>query len=165
MSEWDLQQMCCRLNKLQCSLSLRGVIASHAPSAAAKQTGKGGKQNLSLQHTQGKSSHSRTAKFYSFGHSHFTVMWWVSCPWGELILTNIISMSNHVQEEIPLVMDNWVQGKVRNLPAPQKSLYPCTNHPFIHAVTYITHHEESLQVLSIGLSRQNPLLFALLFLN
>lgn len=85
VSEGDLQQMCCRLNKLQCSLSLWGVITSHTPPVVAKPQRKGGKENMSLQHSQGKSSHSTSAKFYSFGHSHFTVMWWLSCPWGELI--------------------------------------------------------------------------------
>lgn len=165
MPEWDLQQMCYRLNKLRCSLSLRGVIASHAPSAVARQTGKGGKQNMSLQHTQGKSSYSRTAKFYSFCHSHFTVMWWLSRPWGELIFPNITSMSNQVQEEIPLVMDNWVEGKVRKLPTSQKNMYPCTYHPLTHVVTCISHHQESLQVPLDVLSRQNPLVFALLFLK
>lgn len=165
VSEWDLQQMRCRLNKLQCSLSLRGVITSHAPSAAAKLMGKGGKQNMSLQHAQGKSSHSTTAKVYSFGHSHFTVMWWLSCPWGELILTNITSMSNHWITEIPQVMDNW--GHRERWESFQHLTKTCiqTYHPFIHAVTYIIHHEESLQVPSVGLSRQNPLLFALLLLK
>lgn len=108
-----------------------------------------------------------TAELPSFIHCrcHFTLMWLLSCPWGELIFPHITSMSNQVQVEIPLVMDNCKDGKVRKLPTPQKNMCPCTYHPFIHAVTYIIHHEESLQVPLVVLSRQNPLLFAQLFLK
>lgn len=89
----------------------------------------------------------------------------VVLPLGRAYLTNITSMFNQIQVEIPSVTDKWVQGKVRKLPTTQKDMYPCTYHPFIHAVTCIIHHEESLKVPSVGLSRQIPHLFALLFLK
>lgn len=83
----------------------RGVIASHTPSAVAKQTGKRRKTKHVPATHRGEEQNSRTARFYSFCHSHFTGMWWLSCPWAELIFLNIISVSNQVQLGIPLVME------------------------------------------------------------
>lgn len=100
VSEWDSQQMCCRLNKLQCSLSLRGVIASHAPSAADGE--KEGNKTWPCHSPRGRAA---TAQLPGFIHFVPVTSQWC----GGCLAYHLKVQPGTV--EIPLVMGNCIEGK------------------------------------------------------